>query len=492
MKILIGCPIHECKDYAIHDHIQSVLNLNIPKNVQIKIMYVDNSPDAGQYMRKIYSKYQSLIMKHIDFEKGAHMGQRIAICRNVIRQKALADNFDYFFSVECDVNLPPDALVKLLSHKKDVTSGIFYEGFYPDSWNHQNELKESNAGCLGVTLISRKILEKLPFHSEGYPYDDAIFYHELYQDGFKHYVDCSIVAAHNPSHYKFGVRKLNLIHTPKKKSTEDSNNVRPHFSIIVVYNNFELLQQWTMLDIEHQSMQNIEIILVDNSRQWFKSAAKALNYAGNKANGEYLIFAHQDIKFPSYDWLKTMYQNIKTSKLPIGAVGCAGATSDGTFVGNVVRQLNSGIKSFFIETQTIDEMIIITPRNVFQSLKGFDEETFDGWHCYGCDYALSVTQMGFKAYCSNIGLYHQSTGQSVYDGGLYPAQEKLQKKWNPKVGTVFTTCGPCRLPSRLRNFKRNIPCAAPRKKLPVKSRKDKPKSDYVPKKTRFHVGKIRR
>ena len=65
-------------------------------------------------------------------------------------------------------------------------------------------------------------------------------------------------------------------------------------SIICVYNNDKILNECLKESLQLQKQIEYETIFVDSRKYKFHSAAEALNYAGNLANGEYLIFCDAD------------------------------------------------------------------------------------------------------------------------------------------------------------------------------------------------------
>ena len=209
------------------------------------------------------------------------------------------------------------------------------------------------------------------------------------------------------------------------------------FSIICVFNDLDILTEWLGSTLKQQTCQDFETIFIDNRKNYFKSASSALNFGAARAKGEYLIFAHQDIRLHIFGWLDDMYTILRANK-SIGAVGCAGATPHKIYCGVCNQSYNFNAK--LLPVQTIDELILVTPKVVFDKIK-FDEKTFDGWHCYGCDYSIAITELGLTSYVTNIGIYHESHGASAGDGQLKENQEKLQAKWESK-GKIYTTCGP--------------------------------------------------
>ena len=71
-------------------------------------------------------------------------------------------------------------------------------------------------------------------------------------------------------------------------------------SIIRVFNDEKLLSKYLLKSLKNQTACN-ELILIDNTKNKFKSASKALNYGAKKAKGEYLMFIHQDVKLCSHN-----------------------------------------------------------------------------------------------------------------------------------------------------------------------------------------------
>ena len=74
-------------------------------------------------------------------------------------------------------------------------------------------------------------------------------------------------------------------------------------SIVCVYNNQDILNNWLLKSLKHQTVE-FELITLDNTRNTFKSAAEALNYGGKKAKGKYIMFVHQDVDLSSDTWLE--------------------------------------------------------------------------------------------------------------------------------------------------------------------------------------------
>lgn len=213
-------------------------------------------------------------------------------------------------------------------------------------------------------------------------------------------------------------------------------------SIICVFNNREILNNYLLKSLKNQKVE-YELILIDNTREKFESAAKALNYGARKAKGDNIMCIHQDVDLCSNTWLEEIEKVLK--KLPnFGIAGVAGVKD----VKGVITNINHGktprlagniqIKKP-IKVQTIDECLMIIPKSVFDILQ-FDEKTCDNWHLYAVDYCLSVKEkLSLDVYVIPMYLYHSSSG--VITPGYYQTLNKLLKKHKDSFRWIYTTMG---------------------------------------------------
>ncbi len=157
-KVLLGTPVHEVKDYSMERWLASVATLNYP----VDLLLVDNSENPG-YVKKLEQycqKYKIPRFKiiHIDVPKDTHLEKRLGEAREAIRREVLKGGYGFWYSLECDVIVPPDTLTKLLKLISDywmVSLG------YPSRINPDNVSVE-----LGTALIKREALEKLEFKGQ--------------------------------------------------------------------------------------------------------------------------------------------------------------------------------------------------------------------------------------------------------------------------------------------------------------------------------------
>ncbi|MEN6553018.1 MAG: glycosyltransferase, partial [Methanobacterium sp.] len=162
-------------------------------------------------------------------------------------------------------------------------------------------------------------------------------------------------------------------------------------SIICVYNNEESLENHLLKSLNVQKV-HYELIFLDNSNGKFSSASEALNYGGNKAKGEYLMFVHQDYDLESDTWLADAEEIINNLE-NVGIVGVAGK-----YDRNMISNITTGVPPVLAgpiqikepkKVQTLDECLIIIPKKVFEEIQ-FDEDVCDNWHLYATDYCLTA------------------------------------------------------------------------------------------------------
>ena len=155
MRILIGTPIHICKDYAMERWLKSVSELVHPHD----LMMVDNSPDAS-YLEKVrgYCKKFGITdykLARIGVDQGLCVDGKISYAREIIRQEILTKGYDAWCTLECDVIAPPNALDELVR-----LIGDFVEV------NHSYPCRQDPDRvdyAFGLSLVKREALEKYGF-----------------------------------------------------------------------------------------------------------------------------------------------------------------------------------------------------------------------------------------------------------------------------------------------------------------------------------------
>jgi len=99
--------------------------------------------------------------------------------RNTACENMLSHGFEWLCFLDDDIVAPPDAIQRLINHRKDIVSGIYYrraapivpvmlryEGNNPQpqwitEWSPPNSLIEVDLVGAGILLIHRRVLERM-------------------------------------------------------------------------------------------------------------------------------------------------------------------------------------------------------------------------------------------------------------------------------------------------------------------------------------------
>lgn len=152
-----------------------------------------------------------------------------ATSRTEIVEKALAKNYKWLMFIDSDIFIPEDAITRLMSHGKDIVTGVYWMKTNPPQpvvfeeigdgpiWNIEpkDELQEIGGAGLGCTLINldvfRKFKEKgIPFFDQDWVYEnpttkrriqiaigeDHWFFHNARELGYKVWMDTNVLCDH--------------------------------------------------------------------------------------------------------------------------------------------------------------------------------------------------------------------------------------------------------------------------------------------------------
>ena len=159
MKILIGTPIHQIKDYCMERWLENVAKLRL--EYPTDFLMVDNSPglDYVEKVKGYCAKYRinNYKIEHLEIGEQQGRDEKIARSREIIRQEILANDYDAWFSCESDQIIPPDTLGKLV---KIMEAGN-YTMIHPNAW--ARKVPAEPDASFGVCLIRMGPLEKYTF-----------------------------------------------------------------------------------------------------------------------------------------------------------------------------------------------------------------------------------------------------------------------------------------------------------------------------------------
>ena len=238
-KILIACPVYGGMDYCFRDFIN---HLKAIEYFKFDIVIFDNSK-SKKFFRKI-RKIKGIEVFYDDTTEEKNKFRLIS-SRNKILDYAKENNYDSLLMMDCDVMVPSNILGVLMSHNKDVVSGLYFNIFnvsgenkllpvcyqtleeedylemkrknmVPSFVNSREDIrrnitrKEIENGFLEVLYPSAgcMLLSKKAF-SSGARYglfegknnlpttDDIYFFKELRKKGFKLYCDPNMVCQHD-------------------------------------------------------------------------------------------------------------------------------------------------------------------------------------------------------------------------------------------------------------------------------------------------------
>lgn len=159
MKILIGTPIHQVKDYCMERWLQNVAKLQAKSPADL--LLVDNSPNLN-YVKKVknyLSKYRIINcrIKHFKYNQGMSVDRRrdrVEKAEEIISQEILSGGYDAWFSWECDQIIPENSLIELIKLMNvGGTMIVTHNSWFRDD----NNLPLAD---FGVALISRECLER--------------------------------------------------------------------------------------------------------------------------------------------------------------------------------------------------------------------------------------------------------------------------------------------------------------------------------------------
>lgn len=219
-KVLISCPTAEIKDYAFGKWIENVRSLSY-SNYDIHL--VDNSEDSN-YFKRLRKENQDITIERVNPNHFESFKHALAASHERCRLKAIKGGYDYLLHLESDVIPPIDVIERLIMHHKPIVGAMYHveegaesklmiqkiENSGVDHRETQNldqtdlsfvdgELKPVFSCGLGCVLISRPLLNKVPFRFEGdgSVHPDSIYYGDLNREEITVYVDTSVLCEHD-------------------------------------------------------------------------------------------------------------------------------------------------------------------------------------------------------------------------------------------------------------------------------------------------------
>jgi len=225
-RVLLAAPIYDGKDYIIDRYIERIKELTYDN---YDILLVDNSKTID-FAKKV--KKMGVNIVKLKWEENSK--KRLVSSRNYIREYALKNNYDYFFSLECDILPPKDVIEQLLSCEKKIVCGWYYITPYPHTrpclsreWTMiemkfahviplpiymaKHKLMKCWLGSFGCMLIHRSVLEKIKFKTYDIfsHHDDTWFFFDCEKQGFEVYCKTDLLVPHFQDNKWAEIKKKN-------------------------------------------------------------------------------------------------------------------------------------------------------------------------------------------------------------------------------------------------------------------------------------------
>src|SRR3989344_5594002 len=217
-RVLVGAPVCDLYEYCFKEFIENIKNLTYPN---YDILLVDNSKEE-----KFFNKIKSLNVNVIIIQYMEKMRERVVRSHNLLREYALKNNYDYLLVLDQDVIPPRDVIERLIIHKKDAISALFFGHhnilneenrimafawvfmereehwgnvrYLKDNEIFSNNLIEIAFAGMGCILLNRNILEKIEFRYDPNidAWDDRWLGYDIHQKNFNFYLDPTVKCRH--------------------------------------------------------------------------------------------------------------------------------------------------------------------------------------------------------------------------------------------------------------------------------------------------------
>lgn len=210
------------------------------------------------------------------------------------------------------------------------------------------------------------------------------------------------------------------------------------FTIIAAVNRHDVLEG-NLLRSPLAGMSEVQFIPAEG----FSCAGKAYNSGMQRAKGDILIFAHQDVYIPCGWEVKLVAAMDQLEKVDKrwGVLGVFGIAESGALAGRAWSTgLNYEVKGQLplpSPVQSLDELLLVV--NTRRGLR-FDEN-LPAYHLYGTDIVQESLRMGLGAYAIDAPVIHNSLPLvGRLDISYVKAYRYMQRKWKNRLPLLTPCC----------------------------------------------------
>lgn len=177
---------------------------------------------SGHFLRSWSKLINELQSMEIEWELVNGYHPIVYTARRKCLERALEIDYDYMMWIDSDIVFEPQNFKQLLGHEKDIVSGLYMiqktSGIYdvPDEYacidlndkrfnrfeyEGTRKLKEVKANGMGWMLVKKGVFESIdkPFDLTLEKGEDIVFQIKAREQGYKSYVDTSVIVGHEKS-----------------------------------------------------------------------------------------------------------------------------------------------------------------------------------------------------------------------------------------------------------------------------------------------------